>query len=191
VVVRSRAREGKRRESGVSYLALRAAPIDEVGMTSIKSALLLCCALVACSSAPPQSSADVNRGIDSLNVRIVQAYRTHDPKAYAALFTDSAVFEWPAFNTVRGTAGLEAMAASNWASLRDMDLGLTVSSRRLAGDHATEFGAFTQSWRDSSGARMAEYGRYVSSLVRQRDGTWRMDRFFGFSDSTRQLATRR
>jgi hypothetical protein len=80
------------------------------------------------------------------------------------------------------------MAKNNWASLRDMDLGLTVSSRRIAIDHATEFGAFTQSWSDSSGARTAEYGRYVSFLVRQPDGSWRMDRFFGFSDSTRPLA---
>src|SRR2546421_6115881 len=47
----------------------------------------------------------------------VRAYRTHDPQAYAALYTDTAVFEWPAFNTVRGPAQLAAMARSNWASL--------------------------------------------------------------------------
>src|SRR4249919_1276574 len=159
-------------------------------MPSIRSTLLLCCTLLGCSTRAP-TPGDANAGIDSLNARIVQAYRTHDPKAYAALYTDSAVFEWPAFNTVRGSAGLEAMAKNNWASLRDMDLGLTVSSRRIATDHATEFGAFTQSWSDSSGARMAEYGRYVSFLMRQPDGSWRMDRFFGFSDSSRPLATKR
>jgi ketosteroid isomerase-like protein len=159
-------------------------------MASIRITLLLCCTLLGCSPRTASTSGDANRGIDSLNARIVQAYRSHDPKAYAALYTDSAVFEWPAFNTVRGSAGLEAMAKNNWSSLRDMDLGLTVSSRRLATDHATEFGAFTQSWSDSSGARMAEYGRYVSFLVRQPDGSWRMDRFFGFSDSTRPLPTK-
>jgi ketosteroid isomerase-like protein len=157
-------------------------------MQSTRSTLLLCCTMLACSPRSERTASDANVGIDSLNARIVQAYRTHDPKAYAALYTDSAVFEWPAFNTVRGPAGLEAMAKNNWTSLRDMDLGLTVSSRRIATDHATEFGAFTQSWSDSSGARTAEYGRYVSFLVRQPDGSWRMDRFFGFSDSTRPLA---
>jgi len=96
------------------------------------------------------------------------------------------VFEWPAFNTVRGPAALGAMARSNWASLRDMDLRLIVSTRRVAPDHATEFGAFEQSWRDSSGVRMTEFGRYVAVLVRQRDGSWLMDRFFGFEDSTRR-----
>jgi hypothetical protein len=80
------------------------------------------------------------------------------------------------------------MARSNWAALSDMDLRLSVSDRRFAADHATEFGAFEQSWSDSSGVRRTEYGRYVALLLPQDDGSWRMDRFFGFEDSTRQQA---
>src|SRR2546427_12658086 len=144
-------------------------------------------ALLACRTAGP-SAADATAGIDSLNAALVRAYRSHDPRAYAALYTDTAVFEWPAFNRVGGPAQLAAMARSNWASLSDMDLRLTVAARRVAPDHATEFGAFQQSWRDSSGARMMEFGRYVAFLLRQQDGTWRMDRFFGFEDSTRRAA---
>lgn len=141
----------------------------------------------ACSQAPRASVPNEDSaGIDSLNARLTQAYRTRDPQAYAALYTDSAVFEWPAFNTVRGRAGLEAMARSNWASLNDMDLQLTVSSRRLATNHATEFGAFQQSWRDTSGVRMTEFGRYVVVFARQGDTSWLIDRFFGFADSTRR-----
>ena len=149
------------------------------------TSVALAIASLACSRVPPASTVAANSGIDALNTRLVQAYRTSDPQAYGALYTDSAVFEWPAFNTVRGPAQLAAMARSNWAGLRDMDLRLDVANRRVAPDHATEFGAFQQSYRDSSGARMTEYGRYVSVLVRQPDGTWLMDRFFGFSDSTR------
>ena len=141
----------------------------------------------ACSSSRRESATEATAGIDSLNRRLVQAYRTRDPQAYGTLYTDSAIFEWPAFNTVRGRAGMEAMARSNWATLNDMDLRLTVSTRRVASDHATEFGAFEQSWRDSSGARMTEFGRYVTVLARGDDGTWRIDRFFGFADSTRPL----
>jgi ketosteroid isomerase-like protein len=148
------------------------------------SILSLCIAGLACSG-PPPSASDANAGIDSLNARLADAFRKHDPQAYAAVFTDTAVFEWPAFNTVRGPVELAAMARSNWASLRDMDLRLDVSNRRVAPDHATEFGAFQQSWRDSSGVRMTEFGRYVAVLVRQKDGSWRMDRFFGFEDSVR------
>lgn len=139
----------------------------------------------ACSEGPRESPNEAGAGIDSLNARLVQAYRSRDPRAYGTLYTDSAVFEWPAFTTVRGRAGMEAMARSNWAALNDMDLGLTVSSRRIAANHATEFGAFEQSWRDSSGGRMTEFGRYVTVLARQPDGSWRIDRFFGFADSTR------
>jgi ketosteroid isomerase-like protein len=140
---------------------------------------------VACSQPPRQPAGDASAAIDSLNARLVQAYRDSDPRVYAGLYTDSAVFEWPAFNTVRGRAELEAMARRNWARLDDMDLRLSVTSRRVGSDQATEFGAFEQSWRDSSGARMTEFGRYVVALARQGDGSWRIDRFFGFADSTR------
>ena len=145
----------------------------------------------ACSPAPDQSPArETSAGIDSLNVRLIQAHRNRDPRAYAALYTDSAVFEWPAFNTVRGPAGLEAMVRNSWAPLNDLDLQLTVSARRIASNNATEFGAFQESWRDPKGVRMAEFGRYVVFLARQSDGSWRIDRFFGFEDSTRRLSSR-
>jgi uncharacterized protein (TIGR02246 family) len=147
--------------------------------------------LGACSAEPRPPASDAGAGIDSLNARIVQAYRKHDPQMYGTLYTDSAVFEWPAFNSARGRPGMEEMARGNWASLKDMDLKLSVSSRRVAPDHATEFGAFEQSWSDSTGARMAEFGRYVTLLARQKDGRWLIDRFFGFEDSTRSLPARR
>jgi ketosteroid isomerase-like protein len=154
------------------------------GMTSsLKAMVVLWVAVLACR---PPSAAEAAAGIDSLNARLIQSFRSHDPQAYAALFTDTAAFEWPAFNTVRGRAELAAMARSNWESLKDMDLRLVVATRRFALDHATEFGAFEQSWSDSGRGRMTEFGRYVAVLVRQNDGTWLMDRFFGFEDSTRR-----
>jgi uncharacterized protein (TIGR02246 family) len=140
---------------------------------------------VACARETPGTTSAHNAGIDSLNARIAQAYRTRDPQLYSQQFTDSAVFEWPAFNTVRGRAGLEGMVRANWAALTEQALTLNVASRRFADDHATEFGAFEQTFRDTSGARNTEFGRYVAVLVRQPDGRWLMDRFLGFSDSTR------
>src|SRR5450432_94301 len=98
------------------------------------SILSLCVAALACSAPPPPSAQQVSAGVDSLNARLVDAYRRHDPQAYAALYTDSAVFEWPAFNTVRGPAQLSAMAKDNWTNLRDIDLRLTVANRRVAAD---------------------------------------------------------
>jgi len=157
---------------------------------SIRAVVSLGIACLACAQPSRPSAGEATAGIDSLNARLVQAYRNHDPQAYAALYTDTAVFEWPAFSTVRGPTELAAMARGSWASLKDMDLRLTVATRRVAPDHATEFGAFEQSWRNSSGARMTEFGRYVAFLVRQEDGSWRMDRFFGFEDSTRPRSTR-
>ena len=148
-------------------------------------ATVLCLLGLGCSSASLPPTSEANAGIDTLNAHLIASYRARDPKAYAALYTDSAVFEWPAFKTVRGPAALGAMAKDNWSGERDVDLRLEVSSRRVAPDDATEFGAFEQDWTDSSGVRRTEFGRYVSSLLRQPDGSWRMDHFFGFEDSTR------
>jgi ketosteroid isomerase-like protein len=159
-------------------------------MSNRSIALSLYLVAAGCAKEVGPAADDVNAGIDSLNARLVSAYRTRDPRAYGALYTDSAVFEWPAFNSPRGPAQLAEMARSNWAAERDVDLRLDVASRRLASDHATEFGAFQQSWTDSSGVRMTEFGRYVTYLVRQRDGSWRIDRFFGFEDSTRRASAR-
>jgi ketosteroid isomerase-like protein len=150
------------------------------------AAALVCTVGIACMPSAASTTGDAGAGIDSLNARLVRAYQRRDAQAYAALYTDSAAFEWPAFNTVRGPAALAAMARENWASERDVDLRLIVSARRLAADHATEFGAFEQSWNDPTGTRMTEFGRYVTFFLRQKDGSWRMDRFFGFEDSTRK-----
>ena len=172
---------------------------DLPARTSTRHAIRALAALVlfaqsACTSeqrAAPATrdtaAASADAGVDSLNARLSKAYRDRDPVAYGRLFTDSAVFEWPAFNTVRGRAGLEAMARTNWASLRDMDLKLDVAHRRVGPGYVTEFGAFQQAYRDSGG-RNIEYGRYVAVLVPAADG-WRMDRFFGFSDSTVKAGT--
>jgi ketosteroid isomerase-like protein len=132
-----------------------------------------------------ENSGESERGIDSLNARIVKSYRDRDARAYAALYTDTAVFEWPKFNTVRGPHGLEEMARESWKPLDNLDLKLIVSSRRVAQNHATEFGAFEESWDDPKAGRTTEFGRYAEFLLRQSDGSWRVDRFFGFEDSTR------
>jgi ketosteroid isomerase-like protein len=146
---------------------------------------------MACSPAPAASPVADPAGIDSLNARLVQAYRDRDAQRYAEQFTDSAIFEWPAFNKVRGRVALEAMVRGNWATLRDLELQLTVANRRIGASQATEFGAFRITYRDSAGKAMAEYGRYVHALTRQPAGGWLLDRFLGFADSTIDASARR
>jgi ketosteroid isomerase-like protein len=172
---------------------MRAARLGgSVVVVAIVAALVVALAGAYSRKVPGATSGDdnsastaANAGIDAMNARLTAAYHDRDPRAYGALFTDSAVFEWPAVATVRGRPALEAMARESWPSLPEMELRLAVASRRIASDHATEFGAFEQSWRDSTGGRTTEFGRYVTLLARQPDESWRMDRFFGFSDSTR------
>jgi uncharacterized protein (TIGR02246 family) len=153
----------------------------------MKAYLVALCSLgVACANGSVPSTGEANAGIDSLNARLIDAYQKRDPQAYATLYTDTAVFEWPAL-TVRGPAALASMARDIFTGEREVDLRLTVGNRDVASEHATEFGAFEQTWTDSAGVRRREYGRYVTYFLRQKDGRWLMDRFFGFEDSTRVI----
>ena len=68
-------------------------------MSSARVAIAsLCIVGLACRPARP-SAADATAGIDSLNAALVRAYRTHDPQAYAALYTDTAVLNAGHSNT--------------------------------------------------------------------------------------------
>jgi ketosteroid isomerase-like protein len=152
------------------------------------AAVTLVSLLVAAACDRPEVTVRVGgggAGIDSLNARLERSYAGHDAKTYATLFTDSAVFEWPATPSVRGRAALQSMAGELWPPLQELKLRVIPNTRRLATDHATELGAFEESWRDSTGGRTTEYGRYAAVMARQKDGSWQFDRWMGFSDSTR------
>ena len=152
----------------------------------MRTPLALIVAVVLVTPLHTQAQASrAERGIEALNAGLSDAYRRRDPQAYAALFTDSAAFEWPAVDVVRGRAGLAAMARAIWAAQRDVELRVRPGARRVAAAQATEFGAFAQTWTDSAGVRRTEYGRYAAYLVRQPDGRWLFDRWLGFEDSTR------
>jgi ketosteroid isomerase-like protein len=159
-------------------------------VSAARRALALAC-VVALSGCANERSTRTNAvdplagaHIDSMNAKLSTVYRDRDWRGYGQLFTDSAVFEWPATPNVRGRPGLEALARDGWKPLDDLALRIVPASRRIGADHATEFGAFEESWRDSTGARKVEFGRYAEVLARQPDGSWLIDHFFGFEDST-------
>jgi len=162
-----------------------------LGLSIISAACAADRGAPASASAATVDSASVaaaNAGLDSLDARVARAYQRYDSRAYGALYTNDAQFEWSATPTVHGPAGLEKMAAELWPPLKELALVLKVSSRQISPDHATEFGAFQESWRDSTGGRTTEYGRYVTLNARQPDNSWRIQHFFGFEDSTRHSA---
>jgi hypothetical protein len=152
-------------------------------MTRSASVIFLIAAAVGCSGSA-HNAPDAS-GIDSLNARLERAYGSKDPAGYGVLFTDSGTFEWPAVNTVKGRPALEAMAKELWPGLAGLSLRVIPGSRHATEDHATEFGAFEESWNDSTGKRMTEYGRYASYMTRQPDKSWLIDRWLGFEDSVR------
>ena len=159
-------------------------------MSAARRLLALACGatLITCANdaSTRTNAVDSQAGarIDSMNANLSTVYRARDWRGYGQLFTDSAVFEWPQIPNVNGRSGLEALARDGWKPLDDLALRIVPHMRRIGADHATEFGAFEESWRDSTGGRKIEYGRYAEVLARQPDGSWLIDRFLGFEDST-------
>ena len=99
-----------------------------IGRTRVALRTSTACANEAPASRPavdPQAGAH----IDSLNASLMAIHRMRDAKAYGTLFTDSAIFEWPAIPNVRGRARLELMAVENWKSLNQLELKVIPSSR--------------------------------------------------------------
>src|SRR4051794_435758 len=95
------------RMSSPGGIERRGSAFDPMTPKEMKAAFALLYVLgLACARPAASSSADANVGIDSLNAHIVRAYRDRDPQLYASLYTDSAVFEWPAIDNVRGRAGM-------------------------------------------------------------------------------------
>src|SRR2546426_12420416 len=87
----------------------------------------LCIVGLACRPARP-SVADATAGIDSVNAALVRAYRTHDPQAYAAPYTDTAELEKPALNNDRGPPPPEGTERSKWAAAQDWGRRRVVST---------------------------------------------------------------
>ena len=164
--------------------------MDGALVSAARRVFALACLVVAGACANETSTrtdaVDPQAGarIDSMNAKLSTVYRARDWRGYGQLFTDSAVFEWPQIPNISGRAGLEALARDGWKPLDDLALRIVPHSRRIGANHATEFGAFEESWRDSTGARKIEFGRYAEILARQPDGSWLIDRFLGFEDST-------
>ena len=158
-------------------------------MTRVFSAVLAPAVLaLACARESRPDTAATTAALDSLDGQLSRAYHDRDAKLYGTLWSDSAVFEWPALPSLRGPAALSAMATDIWTGERDVELRVRPTTRRVAPDHATEWGAFEQAWTDSAGKRQVEYGRYVTAFAKQPSGSWRIDRWLGFEDSTRAAA---
>src|SRR3989442_3517126 len=105
-------------------------------VTPITAVVFLCIAGFACRPSVESSAGEAAAGIDSLNARLVHAYRSHDPRAYAALYTDTAVFGLPAVHTGRGPPPPAAVAPSHQAGPCGPERPPDRSARRLAAGHA-------------------------------------------------------
>lgn len=153
-------------------------------MTGRRSTVALVSLILSgCGMSLQDEAAVVHAELDSLGVRIVEAHRARDPGAFAALHTESVVFEWRGGSTSRGRAEFEAQMRRNWATRNELDLQLHRPIRRVAGEFATEVNAYRETWRSHPDTLTSEHGRYVVLIARQPDRRWLIEHWIGFTDS--------
>lgn len=128
--------------------------------------------------------------LSSLRKQIEDIHGSRDAVAYGALHAEDAVFEWRGRATqVTGRAALEKNRREVWAARREMRLSLQVADLRVHADRAYEFGSYEETWIDTRGSRVTEFGRYVTAYARSGEGPWRIARTFGYSDLTATKAS--
>jgi ketosteroid isomerase-like protein len=121
---------------------------------------------------------------------IEDIHGSRDVIAFGALHTADTVFDWRGrSNRVTSRAALEKNRREVWAARRELRMSLQVSELQVHADRAYEFGSYEETWIDSQGSRVTEFGRYVLAYAMERDGQWRIARTVGYSDFTAKKAS--
>jgi ketosteroid isomerase-like protein len=153
---------------------------------------MLLITLAGCATTPWAGSApNAESALAFLRKQLESVHANGDAAAFAALHTDATVVEWRGRSEpLTGRVALENSRREIWAHRRDLRLSLQVSELRIHADRAYEFGSYEESWLDSQGTQLTEFGRYVTAYARETDGQWRIARTFGFTDLTASRKTK-
>lgn len=141
--------------------------------------------LAACAgpagSAPEAESAAAHGEIVGAWTRFEDAWKRRDAAGSAALFASDAISMRPDAPSDEGRAAIERGFAELLASASMHEIAFTTRELAIHGGTAHELGTFDQRYRSTAGTH-EQRGRYASVWKRQRDGSWRIQRFlFNYS----------
>ena len=153
----------------------------------IVSALAL--ALAACTPAPQQeavpegpSQAEVEAAVGQVREAYVAAQNAGDAAALAALFTDDAVLMPPNAPAVSGKEAIQSYLSSRIDQF-SFELAASQAEAAAAGDWAFSRGTHTvKLTRKAGGKAVEDSGKYLNTLTRQSDGSWKIARHIWNSD---------
>src|SRR5207249_4197432 len=112
-----------------------------------------------------------------VRMHLEDVHRSRDVTAFGALHTDGTVYEWRGHGApVTGRTALESSTRAIWAKRQNLHLSLQVSELQIHAERAYEFGSYEETWIDSQGRQVTEFGRYVAAYSHEADGEWRIAR---------------
>ena len=142
-------------------------------MRGARAYLLACLGLAgACVAAPDESDA-VARAMQRYQV----AARTVNPDSIAAFYTPTAVLFEPGINPIRTRDSIRAFIAS-FPGVRVDVATATADTIEVFGGTAFLWGSYFERLAFPGQPLSEQHGKFVTQWVRQRDGSWLIQRFF-------------
>ena len=158
----------------------------------ISNVLIAAAMLGACAqpAAAPRADATVDiaavrAGLDALREQYRQAELAADPAAVAALYDANGAIDFFRAPPMRGKAGIQAGMTAAYAALKNDVVEITAGQTNArSNSEAIELGTYHNSGM-LGGKRTHEWGRWLSSAMKDSTGTWKLQYLMGFADSNK------
>jgi uncharacterized protein (TIGR02246 family) len=120
--------------------------------------------------------AAVQRTIDSTLVAFGEALKKGDTATSLRMYADDAIVLAPNSKVMKGRAEIAKWHAGMFAAMSVPAAKFTTDDIIVAGDYASETGAYDMTVQPQGGKGMRDVGKYVSVWKKQPDGSWKMVR---------------
>lgn len=138
-----------------------------------------------------RDTAAARTALDGLWAQYSAAAVAGDVAGVTGLYGEDARLDVPGMPTVIGQEALRSAVTAELGSRTFSGLVVTPVTT-LAPDSLTihQIGSYAESYQEKGKRAQTDYGRYLSSVVRQADGQWRIAYLMAFVDSTRPAGKR-
>ena len=154
--------------------------------------LIAAAALGACAQQAPApamvavDTAAVNAGLAGVRAKYIAAETAGDAAAVAALYFPTGGIDYAGAPTMMGRDAVQAGMTAAWAARGHPEMAHIVptSTNPYDNSNATEIGTYHNMGK-LNGKGTHEWGRYLISLSKDTDGSWKINYLMAFADSTK------
>jgi len=135
-------------------------------------------------AAAPVDTAAAMAAVEDVWSRWVTADTAGDADAFVALFAEGAQADLMGGPPLMGRAAIDSLVRGMFTARDYTSMDMQIATTYVeSADLVNQGGSYVETYVEG-GRTMTEYGRFVSSIMRQPDGQWRVMYVMAFADST-------